>query len=558
MIYQRNTGITSFPLISLPRHSTCFHCISPAGNTKMDFEQKNEKRSDGGGLAKLNACDGSNSGRSIEDLGSQGASTRPSTPQTPTGISNPPSLAPTTPTQRGLPQVSQGMIDADERFFNLTSPPALPTKLQLSGVARPGITEVKADGEKVFLFTPPCDRCVLLKMTCATGPASTNFPCRYCSRDGAECKRIGGPVVITYPTGPECTVRTLSTKKRPRFSDPGLPPTTKLEAPYRLKYTGGPSKVPRLSLPDNSNSTSSQMHPDPPNVGDSSDQLTQSCSTRQSQHRQSGPMADSEASTTVRKALNTSPLSNPSSRASQPLPWVPPGVMISIPEILTFLPEHIIRPSIAARLFASGATSVEIASFMQWSRGGVSVRASKEQVDKVRAKMNRALSPRHALRWEKLDAIDAASKRNAFGGLARAVDVTTSGWCLRRHKQVAQGGKMVSVILEAPTPDEAQGSPFVISLAEGVPENRRPTAKNEKLWLSMIIESATREPDSVVDKIELCELKQLMEVFIKNMSGTVPVFDLSGEHPDIAWAREWKTRMAQLELEENVRESVEV
>ena len=516
----------------------------------MNLEQESGECGTAKPPGNPSACEENRDRTSSEELTAQDASTVPERPRTPTDAANRPSLVSTPPNDRGLVLSSQRTIDTDERYFNLTSPPALPTNLRLSGVARPGITEVIANGERVFLFTPPCDRCVLMHLACATGPASSSFPCRYCSRDGADCKWIGGPVVVTYPTGEESTTPTSSTKKRPRVSDPGQPPTAYLKWPYPPKYVGLPSKVPKLS-PGNSNSglpqTNSQRVP-------SAHQLT----VPQSQQHQSGLPAHSEMSTSLRKALNASPLSRHRPQLPQSLPWVPPFIMISIPEILTFLPEHILRPVVARRLFSSGATTMEVASFIQWVRGGSSVRASKEQVEAVRAKMNFAMFPQRKMDWEKMEGIEITKRRTLLGDPRSAADVTTTFWCPRTHVRAAAGDSTAVTLLENPTAEESRSSPLLISLAKDVKRTRHPTARNEKMWLTVVIESAMQEGNSELELIELCELKQLKDVYSKHMNGTIPMFDLSGEHPDIAWAREWRKRMAQLELEENVHESVEV
>ena len=185
------------------------------------------------------------------------------------------------------------------------------------------------------------------------------------------------------------------------------------------------------------------------------------------------------------------------------------------------------------------------------------MRASKEQVEAVRAKMNIAMFPQRKLQWEKMETIEVTKRRTIMGDPRTAGDVTTTFWCPRTHVRAAAGDSTAVTMLDTPTTQEAQGSPLVISLAKGVGRTRHPKARNEKMWLTVVIESAIQEGNTELEQIELCELKQLVDVFSRHMNGAVPTFDLSGEHPDIFWAREWRKRMAQLELEENVRESVE-
>jgi len=186
------------------------------------------------------------------------------------------------------------------------------------------------------------------------------------------------------------------------------------------------------------------------------------------------------------------------------------------------------------------------------------VRASKEQVEAVRAKMNFAMFPQRKMDWEKMEGIEITKRRTLLGDPRSAADVTTTFWCPRTHVRAAAGDSTAVTLLENPTAEESRSSPLLISLAKDVKRTRHPTARNEKMWLTVVIESAMQEGNSELELIELCELKQLKDVYSKHMNGTIPMFDLSGEHPDIAWAREWRKRMAQLELEENVHESVEV
>ncbi len=190
----------------------------------------------------------------------------------------------------------------------------------------------------------------------------------------------------------------------------------------------------------------------------------------------------------------------------------PTNLPISISEILTFLPQHIQRPAIAARLLAAGLRGIDIAIIINWTRD--LVRNDEKLGGKTVTKaISIAMETAFGKRWELSNEKDFAESIEPYSH-----DLTTSLWS--DH-----------------WPRPALAPPFIsprlISLAEGVHPQRRPTTVAERLWLTRAIEYAElhRERDWYIRDISEIVARLMVEKGVNVHAPTV-----SGQgNPDIEW-----------------------
>jgi hypothetical protein len=189
----------------------------------------------------------------------------------------------------------------------------------------------------------------------------------------------------------------------------------------------------------------------------------------------------------------------------------PPNVPVSISEILTFLPQHIQRPAIAARLLASGLRGIDLAIVINWTRD--LIRNDEKLFGKtVTTAITIAMETAFGKSWKELsNGKDFAKSLEPY-----SQDLTTTLW----------SDHWPGPALAPP------GSPRLISLAEGVHPQRRPTAIGQRLWLTRAIEFAEshRERDWYVN--DLFEI--MMRLKLEDINFHAPMVSSQG-NPDVEW-----------------------